>query len=567
MDNDGGSFDWRKRPLREMKKPERVDAYNRLVAEIKRLGGDVMDEVVPDNVISSNLGKRITALRRQLDELETPNKGEHVSTSEGISTEEVTPIMSVLMRMRRERVISDERLRELMRIARIAGTAAAIATLKELLQKFSKEKINADSLRETEESIKKLSEKYPDELVNEAKVVMTPVVPPPKSKEKNNMNSEDRPPKRRWFRSAEGTPPSAPPSAPPQTPSNGGLGGNFLTNGWVQVAAVVVIVGTLILAAMWWSNRDDDDFVPTGTDTPVTTATPTTIPPTPAAGSGALSAVQVDEVRRIVEPVVTDMLKEMKIASQSDIDTATNRILTEVKEEIEKLRVASQPAGSPISDDRVKQIVRDVINETVVRTALAATGGSTEIDWTPPAPGSDLNNDNDFDKTHIELSKVDRWIHRVFDTRLFNEANSWGGADSWFVSLNKGPNSGGFWTDHGKFSSGEIVYRGTETHIAWCLGVLTTGQYKSEFFDGEDTNLPAAINVRIAPKSVVTVKTASGNSVSQATSDAGDITIIMPDSGVITICVDYTTAAPTHESLVWWGPYDRSENINTIDAR
>ena len=74
MNNSGGSFDWRKRPLREMKKPERVDAYNRLVAEIKRLGGDVMDEVVPDNVLSSNLGKRITALRRQLDELDDDAK-------------------------------------------------------------------------------------------------------------------------------------------------------------------------------------------------------------------------------------------------------------------------------------------------------------------------------------------------------------------------------------------------------------------------------------------------------------------------------------------------------------
>ena len=78
---------------------------------------------------------------------------------------------------------------------------------------------------------------------------------------------------------------------------------------------------------------------------------------------------------------------------------------------------------------------------------------------------------------------------------------------------------------------------------------------------------PVAINVRIAPNSTVTVVTASGNTVSQATSDAGDITVILPDSGVVTISVDYATAEATHESLVWWGPYDRSDGINTIDAR
>ncbi len=166
-------------------------------------------------------------------------------------------------------------------------------------------------------------------------------------------------------------------------------------------------------------------------------------------------------------------------------------------------------------------------------------------------------------KTKIELASANAWFHRVFNERLFNQANNWGGADSWFMSLALGSNSGGNWTSHG--NPGQIVYRGTSTHLTWCLGVLTTGQWKSQFMG--DGNLPAAINVRIAPESVVTIVTASGKTVTQATSDMGDITVILPDSGVVTITVDYTTAAPTHESLVWWGPYDRSANINTIDAR
>jgi hypothetical protein len=167
-------------------------------------------------------------------------------------------------------------------------------------------------------------------------------------------------------------------------------------------------------------------------------------------------------------------------------------------------------------------------------------------------------------KNVIELVAENTWFHRVFNPRLFNEANKWAGADSWFATLAKGHNSGGAWTSFGV--TGQIVYRGTQNHLVWCLGVLTTAKHKSEFLVGAK-DVPVAINVRIAPESSVTVVTASGQTVTQATSDAGDITIILPDSGIVTISVDYTTAAPTHESLVWWGPYDRSKDINTIDAR
>lgn len=167
-------------------------------------------------------------------------------------------------------------------------------------------------------------------------------------------------------------------------------------------------------------------------------------------------------------------------------------------------------------------------------------------------------------KVAIEQAPMNTWFHRVFNMGLFNEANHWGGADSWFVTLNLGPNSGGNWLSHG--NPGQIVYRGTSTHLQWQLSLMTTAEYKQQFMAGS-TAANAAVNVRIAPFSNVTIVTASGKTVTQTTSDMGDITIILPDSGVVTVSVDYTTAAPTHESLVWWGPYDRSANINTVDAR
>lgn len=191
----------------------------------------------------------------------------------------------------------------------------------------------------------------------------------------------------------------------------------------------------------------------------------------------------------------------------------------------------------------------------------APTNGSVSGDCTFSAPTGDPNN---WPKTKIELMQPNVWSHRVFNERLFNAANNWGGADSWFVSLAIGLNSGGAWTSHG--NPGQVVFRGTSTSIAWCLGVLTTATWKSQFMENS-SSMPAGINVRIAPNSPVTVVTAKGNTVTQNTSDAGDITVILPDSGIVIITVNYTTAAPTHESLVWWGPYDRSVDINTIDAR
>lgn len=199
-----------------------------------------------------------------------------------------------------------------------------------------------------------------------------------------------------------------------------------------------------------------------------------------------------------------------------------------------------------------------------IATAMPVATPQAPSSDQPAAPVAAPSSLDAMPKVVIDQAPLNTWFHRVFNTSLFNEANHWGGADSWFVTLLLGPNSGGSWMSHG--NPDEIVYRGTSTHLQWQLGVMTTAQYKEQFM-ARSTAQNAAINIRIAPNSVVTVVTASGKTVQQATSDMGDITVILPDSGTVSISVDYTTAAPTHESLVWWGPYDRSANINTVDAR
>lgn len=167
-------------------------------------------------------------------------------------------------------------------------------------------------------------------------------------------------------------------------------------------------------------------------------------------------------------------------------------------------------------------------------------------------------------KVQIEDAVLNAWFHRVFNPALFTEANGWGGADSWRHVYALGTHSGGNWRDFN--NSGQIIYRATSTHIEWCLGVLTTGEHFDQFMAGDNSEADA-INVRITPNTPVRVLTAQGETIIKNTSDAGDITIILPMDGVIIIAVDYSTNAPSHESHVWVGPYDRSANINTIDAR
>jgi len=252
---------------------------------------------------------------------------------------------------------------------------------------------------------------------------------------------------------------------------------------------------------------------------------------------GGAAAVVVLDVAPTVAPATQ---------AQAPASTATQLPTIAPVQPAAPAPAAAQPPAQPSSD--------------VVRPAVEPPAPAAPAECKFVSPSGDPNT---WPKQVIELAPLNTWFHRVFDTKLFNAAANWGGADSWFVSLALGNNSGGSWASHG--NPGEIVYRGTSTQIAWCLGLSTDNKWREQFM-GKGV-YPLGINVRIAPNSTIAVKTAGGRIVNQSTSDMGDITVILPNSGVVTISVSYATAAPTHESLVWWGPYDRSKNINTIDAR
>lgn len=159
----------------------------------------------------------------------------------------------------------------------------------------------------------------------------------------------------------------------------------------------------------------------------------------------------------------------------------------------------------------------------------------------------------------VEEAPRDAWFHRLWDKNLFH-APDWAGSDTWFMTYAILHESGGSFISHG--NKGEIVFRGNSTELEWCLAIMTTEQYKGDIDNGYEQ---VAVNIQIAPNTPVDLIDANGNVlVTQNTSDQGDLTITLPNSGVIAIHARYHTDAPTDEAEVWFGPYDRSDEINTL---
>ncbi len=333
---------------------------------------------------------------------------------------------------------------------------------------------------------------------------------------------------------------------------------------------MTVVTLFLLFIIMTLSACSNDPRTAQGASLPTATPTPTAVPLSSTA-QASLNQQQTENDRLEAEnKELRDQIDDL-LEDNADLQAE----IQDLQDDNEELRDQIAEANRKL--DRIISQMEADDSEPTASATPQPQGNDVEESETADAPSNENDtsgvkptectfstpgNIDNMPKSIIEMFSEGAWTHRVFNERLFNAQNNWGGADSWFVTLALGANSGGAWTDMG--NPGQIIYRGTSTHLSWCLGVLTTSKHKDEFMVGQSGD--AAINVRITPDTPVLV-TGPGGSFPGLTSDAGDITIILPENGVVTIAVDYSTAAPTHESHVWWGPYDRSENINTIDPR
>lgn len=201
---------------------------------------------------------------------------------------------------------------------------------------------------------------------------------------------------------------------------------------------------------------------------------------------------------------------------------------------------------------------------------------------------------DDMNKAHIDKANKGEWTLTVFNEGLFNVENGWQGADSFYTAKAIGDYSGGSWVSHG--NPGEYIFRQTETHASFCMGINTTTSWtdengtvinlKEQFLSNTDVDV-AQVSIRVAHdawvniwsstgnyeigtdpnKHVVECRDLSGGGISCKTSDQGDITIVLPDDGIVTFWTEYETDASTFEAIVKVGPFDRSDDINYVDTR
>jgi hypothetical protein len=161
----------------------------------------------------------------------------------------------------------------------------------------------------------------------------------------------------------------------------------------------------------------------------------------------------------------------------------------------ERVRMEYHPENQPPYNVLLGAFGRQVMNGGNGCAPTSGNGGNNGPQGPSVCSVPSVGDLEAMPKATIEMAPDNTWFHRVFNERLFNAANNWGGADSWFLAFLKGPNKGGAWTSY--HNPGEIIYRATSTHTEWCLGVATAAQYKAQFMDGASGN--AAMNVRIKP--------------------------------------------------------------------
>lgn len=177
-----------------------------------------------------------------------------------------------------------------------------------------------------------------------------------------------------------------------------------------------------------------------------------------------------------------------------------------------------------------------------------------------PAKPADLE---PLPRSIVDSAPFGQWFHPIFDQGTFQKSGGFDGQWSWAHTVCLGQSNGGRFKNFER-NDGRFVFRMDTTQSHQAFAILTTSRWKSQFMQG-DTRFPFSVNIRAMPGT--TIQVAGNKSGSQAVSQGGDLTIILPDDGITSFVYDVSDPAMTHETIVWVGPYDRSQNINTFDAR
>lgn len=169
-------------------------------------------------------------------------------------------------------------------------------------------------------------------------------------------------------------------------------------------------------------------------------------------------------------------------------------------------------------------------------------------------------------RSTVKAAPLGQWFHPIYKSSTYQSSGGKDGQWSWAHTLFLGQATGGQFV-HFEGNDGSFNFRHSDVHADVSFAVLTTSKWKSQFMEGNST-APFGLNVRALPGTMITVYGENGKVLgSQAASRAGDLTIILPDDGVTGVSLSEDDPPKTFEVKVWVGPYDRSEGINTFDAR
>lgn len=228
--------------------------------------------------------------------------------------------------------------------------------------------------------------------------------------------------------------------------------------------------------------------------------------------------------------------------------------------------------GSGASPTEVKQAATQAPTQPAPTATITAFPTATRVPPTVSLPvmqtGSTIcpqpGDPEDMVRMVIDSAISGNWFHPIYDSVAYQNSNGTNGQWSWANALCLLPSNGGFYKNFEK-SDAHFVFRQNEVNAHIAFATLSTSKYASQFLQG--ANYDIAVNIRTMPGTTISIYDGNGSLLGfQKVSKAGDLTVILLKDGVTMFVMDVTDPAATLETKVWFGPYDRSQNINTFDA-
>jgi hypothetical protein len=269
-------------------------------------------------------------------------------------------------------------------------------------------------------------------------------------------------------------------------------------------------------------------------------------------------------IQAIVDATVT--ARELVRAQQAEANAkATAQAAIQMAAQAQPQAVAKGSVEESVQGGVQAGVSGQVVpTATVVASASPAAGTSSTPCNTVP---TDLEA---VPRSTIKAAPLGQWIHPVFKSTLYQSSGGKDGQWSWAHTVCLITAQGGSFL-HFEGNDGSFNFRHNAASANVEFAILTTSKWKPQFMEGAGNSF--SLNVRAMPGTTITITREGGQVLgTQAVSQAGDLTIIMPDDGVTGVRLSENDPAKTFEVKAWVGPYDRgpgvnAEAINVFDAR